>query len=150
MAQRVYQLRSCVDAADPGIWRSPWVPGTLTLAKLDRVIQAAAGWTNTHLHDFNIDGRRYRMTDDECQSGEQVPYPSPTPSTFHPPMFLVLAARYKSMYWWWYSAGLAEGVAGGVRVRRAAVDGRPLVADHLDQHNQRNWPRVNRLFRSWC
>jgi hypothetical protein len=41
------------------------VPDTLTLAKLDRVIQAAMGWTNSHLHEFAIDGHRYGIVDPE-------------------------------------------------------------------------------------
>lgn len=58
VAQLVFQLRISLDEADPSIWRRLWVPGTLTLAKLDLVIQTAMGWTNSHLHEFNIDGRR--------------------------------------------------------------------------------------------
>ena len=72
VAQRVYQLRISLDEADPSIWRRLWVPGTLTLAKLDLVIQTAMGWTNSHLHEFNIDGRRYGMVDDEWPSDEPV------------------------------------------------------------------------------
>jgi hypothetical protein len=40
------------------------------VAKLDRVIQAAMGWTNSHLHDFVIDGRNYGIPDDEW-AGDQ-------------------------------------------------------------------------------
>jgi hypothetical protein len=41
------------------------VTATLSLAKLNRVIQAATGWTNSHLHEFDIAGRRYGMPYDE-------------------------------------------------------------------------------------
>jgi hypothetical protein len=50
---------------EPAIWRQLWVPDTLTLAKLDRVIQAAMGWTNSHLHDFRIEGRRDGVRNDQ-------------------------------------------------------------------------------------
>lgn len=50
---------------EPVIWRRLAVPDTLTLAKLDRVIQAAMGWNNSHLHDFRIEGRRYGIRNDE-------------------------------------------------------------------------------------
>lgn len=41
------------------------IPDTLTLAKLDRVIQTVLGWTNSHLHEFEIEGQRYGMVPDE-------------------------------------------------------------------------------------
>jgi hypothetical protein len=61
----IYQLLVSLDEIEPKIWRRLWVPDTLTLAKLDRVIQAAVGWTNSHLHDFAIDGHRYGIVDPE-------------------------------------------------------------------------------------
>lgn len=61
----IYQLLISLDEIEPKIWRRLWVPDTLTLAKLDRVIQAAMGWTNSHLHEFAIDGHRYGIVDPE-------------------------------------------------------------------------------------
>lgn len=61
----IYQLLVSLDEIEPKIWRRLWVPDTLTLAKLDRVIQAAMGWTNSHLHEFAIDGHRYGIVDPE-------------------------------------------------------------------------------------
>jgi hypothetical protein len=63
--QRIYQLRVALDEIQPTIWRRLWVADTLTLAKLDRIIQAAMGWTNSHLHEFKIAGQRYGIPDDE-------------------------------------------------------------------------------------
>jgi hypothetical protein len=63
--QHIYQLLVHLADIEPAIWRRLWVPDTLTLAKLDRVIQAAMGWTNTHLHAFEILGRRYGVRNDE-------------------------------------------------------------------------------------
>jgi len=63
--QRIYQLLVRLAEIEPAIWRRLWVPDTLTLAKLDRVIQAAMGWTNSHLHSFQIEGRRYGMRNDD-------------------------------------------------------------------------------------
>lgn len=57
--QSVYQLRVELQHIEPRIWRTILVPQTLTLAKLDRVVQAAMGWTNSHQHDWRIDGKRY-------------------------------------------------------------------------------------------
>ena len=63
--QRIYQLHVALDEIQPTIWRRLWVADTLTLAKLDRVIQAAMGWTNSHLHEFKIAGKRYGIPDEE-------------------------------------------------------------------------------------
>jgi hypothetical protein len=63
--QRVYQLRLELLFIQPIIWRTILVPETLTLPKLDRVIQAAMGWSNSHLHAWRIDGRRYGVPDPE-------------------------------------------------------------------------------------
>ena len=62
---RVYQILIELDEVEPRVWRRLWVPGTLTMAKLDRVIQAAMGWTNSHLHEFEVGGKRYGIPDEE-------------------------------------------------------------------------------------
>ena len=36
------------------VWRRLLVPGAVHLGKLDLVLQAAMGWTNSHLHCFRI------------------------------------------------------------------------------------------------
>ena len=43
----------------PPVWRRIWVPGSTTLAGLHVAIQAAMGWYNCHLHDFDVGGMRY-------------------------------------------------------------------------------------------
>lgn len=63
--EHVYQLRIELQHIVPAIWRRILVPETLTLVKLDRVIQASMGWTNSHLHDFKIAGSRYGLPDGE-------------------------------------------------------------------------------------
>lgn len=59
--KHVYQLLY----VEPRVWRRLWVPDNLTLAGLDQVIQTAMGWTNSHLHEFEIDGQRYGTSLDE-------------------------------------------------------------------------------------
>ena len=54
-----------LEGSEPKIWRQISVPGNMTLADLDRIIQAAMGWTNSHLHQFNIEGQVYGVLDDE-------------------------------------------------------------------------------------
>lgn len=55
----MYRLRITLLDVEPAVWRVVLVPETITLPKLHAVIQAAMGWTNSHLHEFVIGGRRY-------------------------------------------------------------------------------------------
>jgi len=63
--QRIYQLRIELQHIKPPIWRRILVPDNLKLAKLDRVVQAAMGWTNSHLHDWHIEQQRYGIPNEE-------------------------------------------------------------------------------------
>lgn len=59
----VWQLRIELLDVQPLVWRRLLVPADITLPKLDRVIQTALGWTNSHLHEFVINGTRYAVLD---------------------------------------------------------------------------------------
>ena len=56
--QRVCQLKVALRGIDPPIWRRLIVPVRVTLERLHAVLQAALGWTDSHLHVFEIDGER--------------------------------------------------------------------------------------------
>ena len=47
----------------PSVWRRVAVPDNITLSKLHQVIQAVFGWSDTHLHEFEIDGESYGVPD---------------------------------------------------------------------------------------
>jgi len=64
-AHTAYQLRIELQCIEPLIWRRILVPETLKLSKLDRIVQAAMGWTNSHLHDWRIGSQRYGVPDAE-------------------------------------------------------------------------------------
>ena len=55
---RVYQLKITLRGTTPPIWRRIQVKDG-TLDKLHERIQTAVGWTNSHLHHFQIGERRY-------------------------------------------------------------------------------------------
>ena len=57
-AGKVYQLKITLKDIRPPIWRRVLVPDC-SLAKLHEVIQAAMGWENYHLYDFEVAGERY-------------------------------------------------------------------------------------------
>src|SRR5579871_2773011 len=57
-AERVYQFKIMLKDSHPPIWRRIQVKDC-TLDKLHEHIQTAMGWTNSHLHQFDIKGERY-------------------------------------------------------------------------------------------
>jgi hypothetical protein len=68
----VYQFKITLLGAKPAIWRRIQVQDC-TLDKLHEHIQAAMGWTNSHLHQFEIKGKRYsdpELLDDGFEDSE--------------------------------------------------------------------------------
>jgi hypothetical protein len=49
----------------PVIWRRLEVDGRISLSKLHHFIQAAFGWTDAHLHEFQIRDLAYGIPDPE-------------------------------------------------------------------------------------
>jgi hypothetical protein len=52
------QIRVALEGIEPPIWRRLVVPIETTLAQLHHILQAAMGWTDSHLHQFEIGGLR--------------------------------------------------------------------------------------------
>lgn len=63
MPRMIYQLRITLDEVDPAVWRRVQVPGGYTLDRLHRVVQYAVGWSDYHLHAFDIGGLQYGTPD---------------------------------------------------------------------------------------
>jgi hypothetical protein len=62
-ARAVYQLKITLNESHPPIWRRVLVTDLATLNDLHWVIQLSMGWTNSHLHQFKIDGDYYSDPD---------------------------------------------------------------------------------------
>lgn len=60
-----WQLRIELLEVTPTVWRRLLIPHDIRLPKLHRVLQTAIGWTNSHLHEFVISGKRYAVSDPE-------------------------------------------------------------------------------------
>ena len=56
----IYQLRIVLREISSPIFRILQIKGNVTLGKLHHYIQGAMGWTDSHLHEFKIKGKRYQ------------------------------------------------------------------------------------------
>ena len=69
------QVHVSLDDIEPRIWRRLIVPLDTTLADMHPIIQAAMGWKDAHLHEFEVGGLTYgdtwslsaERTDDEAR-----------------------------------------------------------------------------------
>lgn len=66
------QLKIELRRVTPLVWRRVLVPETVTLAKLHAVLQWTMGWTDSHLHEYEIARRRYGVPDAEWQAPGEV------------------------------------------------------------------------------
>jgi hypothetical protein len=57
-----YQLRIYLREISPAIWRRLLVRSDSTIADLHYTVQIAMGWTDFHLHQFVIHGKRYGVS----------------------------------------------------------------------------------------
>jgi hypothetical protein len=55
----IYQLKVVLQGISPMIWRRLLVSGDSTIADLHYIVQIAMGWSDEHLHQFRIHGKRY-------------------------------------------------------------------------------------------
>lgn len=62
------QLKVTLLDVRPPVWRRITVPATITLPELHDAIQTAMGWTDSHLHEFEIGGIRYGRPDPDFAS----------------------------------------------------------------------------------
>jgi hypothetical protein len=52
------RLRVTLRDVEPPVWRELLVPVDFTFAQLHRVLQAAMGWEDCHLHEFEVGSER--------------------------------------------------------------------------------------------
>jgi len=57
--KKIYQIQIALKNFKPKIWRRILVPSDVSLSDFHKIIQTTMGWTNTHLHQFYKNGKRY-------------------------------------------------------------------------------------------
>ena len=55
----LYEIKVQLKDIKPPIWRLLRVPSRTSLRRLHRILQVAMGWTDSHLHLFEVDGKEY-------------------------------------------------------------------------------------------
>ncbi len=56
---RILEVKIHLQHTRPPVWRLVKVPEHLTLGEFHEVIQESMGWSNCHLHEFNVHGKTY-------------------------------------------------------------------------------------------
>jgi hypothetical protein len=67
---KILEIEILLGDVQPAVSRRVQVPGEATLAELHEVVQAAMGWTNSHLHEFDVGGVRYGLLDPDWDAGQ--------------------------------------------------------------------------------
>ena len=69
--QGVFQLRVSLEEVRPVIWRRLLVPGGVRLPRFHDMLQLALGWSDSHLHQFRVDGVLWGMQFDDWPDEER-------------------------------------------------------------------------------
>jgi hypothetical protein len=68
----IVQIHVQLREVEPAVWRRIQIPAAATMADLHEVLQAALGWTNSHLHEFQIGADRIGVPDPEWDEDDEV------------------------------------------------------------------------------
>jgi hypothetical protein len=68
----VFQLKIILLEIDPPIWRRIQVPSTIPLCCIHDAFQAVFGWTDSHLHQFEKDGKYWGVPNDDAMEGDRT------------------------------------------------------------------------------
>jgi hypothetical protein len=64
---KIFEIEIVLEDVRPPVRRRVQVPGEVSLAVLHEVVQLVMGWTNSHLHEFEVGGARYGMPDPDWE-----------------------------------------------------------------------------------
>ena len=112
-------LTVTLSEVSPPVWRRLRVAAELTLRDLHHVLQIALGWTDSHLHEFEISRKRYGMPDPAEDFGE------PALDERHYPLHRLLRkdSRFEYHYdfgdSWRHAIVVEDAVSLGANARKA-------------------------------
>jgi hypothetical protein len=72
MSALIARLKIVLDDVEPVVMRRMEVPAGLRLDRLHHVIQAAFGWTDSHLHEFRIKGIGFGIPNPDWDYGDDL------------------------------------------------------------------------------
>jgi hypothetical protein len=67
---KIFEIKIELREVHPAVLRRVRVPADMTLAGLHAVVQVAMGWTDSHLHEFEVNGVRYGLPDPDWDVDE--------------------------------------------------------------------------------
>ncbi len=90
-APKLYELHVELEDIKPPIWRRILVPGSIKLPALHDLLQLVMGWSDSHLHSFEIGKKTFTVAHDDMEELNMVTrrnirsgafWPSPFMSSF--------------------------------------------------------------------
>ena len=73
VASWIYQLHVELEDVVPPVWRQIIVPGTMKLPDLHNLLQLVMGWTDSHLHSFEIGKKTYTNAHEDLDELRMLP-----------------------------------------------------------------------------
>jgi len=73
--ETIVTLKITLIRAKPPIWRRLEVPALYNLGELHSTLNAAMGWLDCHLHQFDVGERKYSISDDDIWIDVDPPLP---------------------------------------------------------------------------
>lgn len=67
--RQIFQIRISLIGSQPPIWRRVLVSSSTDFPKLHEIIQVVMGWTDSHLHQFLVNDKRYGVPDPDWNDG---------------------------------------------------------------------------------
>lgn len=71
-SMKMLQFKISLAHIKPPVWRRFVVPSTFRFADLHTVIQRVMGWTDSHLHEFDLDNELIGMKDEDSPHGTKA------------------------------------------------------------------------------
>jgi hypothetical protein len=66
-APKLYELHVELEDIEPSIWRRILVYGSIKLPKLHDLLQLVMGWSDSHLHSFEVGYKTFSLAHDEME-----------------------------------------------------------------------------------